>query len=319
MGTAAVIHHHAVMAQEVLTCLVHATPAVYVDCTLGGGGHARALLEASAPGSLVIGIDRDPECIAAARQWGQAWGRRFTTLQGDFRHLARLLEQVGHTQVDSLLFDLGVSSHQLDTPRRGFSFRLDGPLDMRMDMTQELTACQLIQQASQEELRTILATLGEERWAQRIAQAIVQTRQHTPFTHTTQLADIVARAIPRAAWPPRLHPATRTFLALRMAVNDELAALAQVLPQAIQVLRSGGRLGIIAFHSLEDRQVKQFFQQEARGCLCPPQMLGCVCGHKPQLRLWRRKPLSPLPEEMHTNPRSRSARLRVAEKLEVEE
>lgn len=320
MGTAPVIHHHSVMAQEVLAHLVHATPAVYVDCTLGGGGHTRALLEASMPGSVVIGMDRDPECIAAARQWGEVWGaKRFVALQGDFRHLAGLLEQAGYARVDSLLFDLGVSSHQLDTARRGFSFRLDGPLDMRMDMTQEYTACRLIQQAAQEDLRTILARLGEERWAQRIAQAIVQARQHTPITHTTQLADIVARAIPRAAWPPRIHPATRTFLALRMAVNDELAALAQALPQAVRVLRPGGRLGVIAFHSLEDRQVKQFFQQEARACLCPPQVLRCVCGHTPRLQLLRRKPLCPMPEELQTNPRSRSARLRVAEKLEVEE
>ena len=320
MGTAPVIHHHAVMAQEVLAHLVHATPAVYVDCTLGSGGHTRALLEASTPGSMVIGIDRDPECIAAARQWGETWGtKRFTAIEGDFRYLASLLEQAGYTQVDSLLLDLGVSSHQLDTARRGFSFRLDGPLDMRMDMTQKHTACTLIQQASREDLQTILATLGEERWAQRIAQAIVQARQHTPITHTTQLAEIVARAIPRAAWPSRIHPATRTFLALRMAVNDELAALAQALPQAVHILRPGGRLGVIAFHSLEDRQVKQFFQQEARRCLCPPHVLRCVCGHKPQLQLLRRKPLGPMPEELQANPRSRSARLRVAEKLAIEE
>jgi 16S rRNA (cytosine1402-N4)-methyltransferase len=319
MGTAPVIHHQSVMTQEVLSALVHTTPAVYVDCTLGGGGHAQALLAASAPKSIVIGIDRDPECIAAARQWGSSWGERFVALHGDFRHLARLLSQAGYAQVDSLLLDLGVSSFQLDTAARGFSFRLHGPLDMRMDMRQEQTASRLIQQASLAELQTLLSSLGEERWAGRIAQAIVQARQHAPITHTTQLADLVARAIPRFAWPPRIHPATRTFLALRMAINEELPALAQVLPQAMQVLRCRGRIGVIAFHSLEDRQVKHFFQQEARGCLCPPQVLRCVCGHRPQLRLLHRKPLIPTPDEVQANPRSRSARLRLAEKLQGEE
>lgn len=319
MGTAPVIHHQSVMAQEVLSSLVQTTSAVYVDCTLGGGGHSRALLAATAPGSVVIGLDRDPECIAAARQWGEAWGERFVALHGDFRYLARLLEQIGYRQVDGLLFDLGVSSYQLDTATRGFSFRLDGPLDMRMDMTQEQTACMVIQQASLLELQTILHTLGEERWAKRIAQAIVQARQQAPLTRTTQLADIVARAIPRSAWPPHIHPATRTFLALRLATNDELPALIQALPQAVEILRPGGRMAVIAFHSLEDRHVKHCFQQEARGCLCPSQVMRCVCGHKPRLKLLRRKALLPTQDEIQRNPRSRSARLRVAEKLAVEE
>ena len=293
MGAAPVIQHCAVMEHEVCALLLHDRPAIYVDCTLGGGGHTRALLHASPPASVVVGIDRDPACIAAA-----------------------LLAQLSYAQVDGILFDLGVSSYQLDTPARGFSFRLDGPLDMRMDTTQAYTAEALVNQAPLEQLDTILHTLGEERWARRIAQAIVRERQHTPITHTGQLAELVARTIPRAAWPPHIHPATRVFLALRMAVNDELPALVAALPQAVTALRPGGRLGVIAFHSGEDQHVKTFLRQEARGCVCPPRIPQCICGHQPQLRLVTRKPLTPTPDEIRDNPRSRSARLRVAAKLD---
>src|SRR5215468_3911621 len=319
MAAVPTIEHRAVMEHEVCALLVHTRPAVYVDCTLGGGGHTRALLHASAPESVVLGIDRDLACITAARQWGSAWGARFLPVHGDFRNLATLLAQLGYAQVDGILFDLGVSSYQLDTASRGFSFRLDGPLDMRMDTTQASTAEVLVNQAPAEHLQAIFRTLGEERWAKRIARAIVTERQRAPITRTGHLAALVAQVIPRAAWPSHLHPATRVFMALRMAVNDELPALAAALPQAVAALRPGGRLAVLAFHSGEDQLVKTFMRQEARGCVCPPQLPQCVCGRRPRLRLITRKPLAPSVDEIQDNPRSRSARLRVAEKVSREE
>lgn len=315
MGVAPIIQHRAVLEHEIVLLLRHDRAAIYVDCTLGGGGHTRAILQASVEPSVVIGVDRDPHCVAAAQEWGRAWDGRCLPVHGNFRHLASLLAALGYPQVDSILFDLGVSSYQLDTAARGFSFRLDGPLDMRMDTTQAYTAEALINQAPVDHLQTLFRTLGEERWAGRVARAIVTERQRTPITRTSHLADLVARTIPRAAWPPHLHPATRIFMALRMAVNDEVAALAAALPQAVAALRPGGRLGVVAFHSGEDHHVKMFLRQEARGCLCPPQLPQCVCGQQPRLRLITRKPRVPSAEEVHDNPRSRSARLRVAEKL----
>src|SRR5262245_28652883 len=319
MGAAPTIQHRAVMERDMCALLLHDRPAICVDCTLGGGGHARALLDASLTPSVVIGLDRDAHCIAAAQQWGTPWGARFVPVQGDFRDLTMLLAQLGYAQVDGILFDLGVSSYQLDTASRGFSFRLDGPLDMRMDTTQAYTAEALVNQAPAEHLQAIFRTLGEERWAKRIARVIVTERRRTPITRTGHLAELVARAIPRAAWPSHIHPATRVFMALRMTVNDELSALAAALPQAVAALRPGGRLGVIAFHSGEVLLVKTFMRQEARGCVCPPQLPQCVCGQWPRLRLITRKPLVPSVDETQDNPRSRSARLRVAEKLSSEE
>jgi 16S rRNA (cytosine1402-N4)-methyltransferase len=311
--------HCPAMEQMVLRMLLHEKPAVYVDCTLGGGGHARALLSTSTEGSVVLGIDRDPACVTAAQKWGSPWSEYFHPIYGNFRTLTVLLTTLGYPQVDSILLDLGVSSYQLDTASRGFSFQYEGPLDMRMDTMQEMTATSLVNHASVDELRNILHEFGEERWATRIARAIVAERVQAPITTTRRLAALVARTIPRAAWPTDIHPATRVFQGLRIAVNDELQALCEVLPQAVQALRPGGRLGVIAFHSLEDRQVKQFFLQEARGCTCPPRWPQCMCGQQPRLKLLTRKPLRPTPQEMQDNPRSRSARFRVAEKLDVEE
>jgi 16S rRNA (cytosine1402-N4)-methyltransferase len=307
------------MEHEVVRMLVGDTSGLYVDCTLGAGGHTRMLLQATPAPRMVIGIDRDADCIAAARQWGTVWGDRLLPVHGDFRHLGQLLRKLEKPHVDGIVFDLGVSSYQLDTASRGFSFRLDGPLDMRMDPTQQLTACALVNHASVEELRTVFRTFGEERWATRIARAISDERRQTPIRGTKHLADLVARSIPRAAWPRDIHPATRVFQALRIAVNDELQALADALPQAVTALRPGGRLGVIAFHSLEDRLVKQFFVQEAKGCVCPPRLPQCVCGQRPRLKVVTRKPLVPSPQEVQDNPRSRSARLRVAEKCDGEE
>jgi 16S rRNA (cytosine1402-N4)-methyltransferase len=307
------------MEQTVLGMLLHEKPAIYVDCTLGGGGHARALLRASPEGSVVLGIDCDPACVTAAQKWGSPWSGYFHPIHGNFRTLTALLTTLGYPRVDSILFDLGVSSYQLDTALRGFSFQREGPLDMRMDTTQELTAASLLNQASVDELRNILHEFGEERWATRIAHAIVVERAQAPITTTHRLAALVARAIPRGAWPPDIHPATRVFQGLRIAVNDELQALREALPQAVQALRPGGRLGVVAFHSLEDRQVKQCFLQEARGCTCPPRWPQCRCGQLPRLKLLTRKPLRPTSQEVQDNRRSRSARFRVAERLDVEE
>ena len=277
------------------------------------------LLQASPAPRLVIGVDRDPHCVTAARQWGAVWGDRFLPVHEDFRNLEQLLIRFDEPRVDGIVFDLGVSSYQLDTASRGFSFRLDGPLDMRMDPTQQMTACALVNHASVEELDAMFRSFGEERWATRIARVIVDERRQAPIRGTKYLAELVAGSIPRAAWPRDIHPATRVFQALRIAVNDELQALAEALPQAVTALRPGGRIGVIAFHSLEDRLVKHFLVQEARGCVCPPRVPQCVCGRRPRLKVVTRKPLMPSPQEVRANPRSRSARLRVAEKLEAEE
>lgn len=317
-GVTSVLQHHPVMANEVCATLRRDRPGVYVDCTMGGGGHARALLQADTVAHTVIGIDRDPESVAAARQWGSSWPGRVVAVHGDFRHLTALLTTLGYERVDGILLDLGVSSYQLDTAERGFSFQHDGPLDMRMDPTQDDTAARLVNQAPADELYHIIRSLGEERWARRIVQAIVAERRHAPIVRTSHLAPLVAQAIPRSAWPQDKHPATRVFQALRIAVNGELRALDSVLPQAVIALNPGGRIAVIAYHSLEDRCAKRFFSQEARGCICPPRLPQCACGRRPRLKLVTRKPLRPCAEEVQRNRRSRSARLRVAERLAEE-
>lgn len=323
MDVTASTQHRPVMLQELLDWLLPSRPSgaldVVVDCTLGGGGHTRSFLQAELSPRVVISLDRDLDRVAAAQEWGRQWKGQFIPVHGDFRDLALHLANLGHVQVDAVMLDLGVSSYQLDTAARGFSFQKDGPLDMRMDTTQGQTASDLVNQASESELRTIFKTLGEERWAAKIARAVVAERQKSPITRTRALADLVARSIPRAAWPRDIHPATRVFQALRMSVNGELDALTAVLPQALAALRPGGRLGVLAFHSLEDRLVKRFMQQEAKGCVCPPRFPQCVCGRQPQLTLLTRRPQVPGEREVQVNPRSRSARLRVAEKRAVEE
>jgi 16S rRNA (cytosine1402-N4)-methyltransferase len=313
------IPHRPVMLETLLEWLVPAlgAPAILLDGTLGGGGHTRAFLQACPRTLRVIALDRDPACIAAAQEWGRAWGSRFVAVNGDFREMTTHLARLHTLQVDAILLDLGVSSYQLDTAERGFSFIHDGPLDMRMDTTQPVTAYQLVNESAVSDLQTLVRQFGEERWARRIARAIVSERQQQPIARTRTLADLVARTIPRAAWPSHIHPATRTFQALRIAVNGELEALQAALPQAVAALRPGGRLAVLAFHSLEDRIVKRFFQQEAKGCICPPTFPQCVCGRQPTLNILTRKPVGPTATEVQDNPRSRSARLRVGVKLEV--
>jgi 16S rRNA (cytosine1402-N4)-methyltransferase len=313
------IPHRPVLLEALLAWLspVLETPAILLDATLGGGGHTRAFLQSRSDTLRVIGLDRDPACIAAAQVWGKAWGTRFVAVHGDFRDMAAHLARLGTPQVDAILLDLGVSSYQLDTAERGFSFLHDGPLDMRMDTTQPVSAYQLVNEATALELQTLLRRFGEERWAGRIARAVVSERQQQPIARTRALAELVARTIPRGAWPHHIHPATRTFQALRIAVNGELEALQAALPQAVNALRPGGRLGVLAFHSLEDRLVKQFFQREAKGCTCPPTLPQCMCGRQPVLKVLTRKPVGPTAPEVADNPRSRSTRLRVVAKLEV--
>jgi 16S rRNA (cytosine1402-N4)-methyltransferase len=284
-----------------------------VDGTLGAGGHARGILEASAPDGRLLGLDLDPQALELARRSLGEFGERATLLQASYTSLGEQLIGLGWGQVDGILLDLGLSSMQLDTPERGFSFQYDAPLDMRFDPGGGLTAADLVNGLSETELADLIYRYGEERNARRAARAIVRAR---PLATTGELARVLAGATRggKAAHGRGLHPATRTFQALRIAVNGELAAVETVLPRAIQALRPGGRLAVIAFHSLEDRLVKQFLRRESIDCLCPPRQPECTWGHKASLRELTRKPVQPGEAEITANPRARSARLRAAEK-----
>jgi len=301
--------HIPVLYDQVLAGLQIRSGGRYIDATLGAGGHAAGILHASDPDGLLLGLDADPEAIPFARQVLHPFGDRARLQATNFRHLKSVAVALGFEHVDGILMDLGLSSRQLANAERGFSFSLDGPLDMRMDRSQGPTAADLVNHLPKAKLADLLWQYGEERYARRIAQAIVATR---PVTTSGQLANLVARTVGRRE---RIHPATRTFQALRIAVNDELAAVAEVLPQARDLLRPGGRLAVISFHSLEDRLVKRFYQQEAKDCLCPPEMPICVCQHQATLRTITRKPVRPTTEEIARNPRSRSAKMRIAERL----
>ncbi|MCE1224920.1 MAG: 16S rRNA (cytosine(1402)-N(4))-methyltransferase RsmH [Geobacteraceae bacterium] len=308
-------HHLSVLAQEVIEQLAPRPGGIYLDGTLGGGGHSELILEKIGPDGLLIGIDRDQSALAAASERLRRFGSSFKPLQGSFGDLAELLKREGINALDGLLLDLGVSSHQLDTDERGFSFRLDGPLDMRMDRTCGDSAADLLQECSEQKLEQIIKEFGEERWARKIAQRIVQVRQETPISTTLQLADLVAGTIPRRFHEDRIHPATRTFQGLRIAVNQELEQVQQGVTAGIAALKPGGRIAVISFHSLEDRIVKHLFREAATGCTCPPRMPYCVCNKKPHLRILTGRPIIAGAEETDRNPRARSAKLRVAEKL----
>jgi 16S rRNA (cytosine1402-N4)-methyltransferase len=303
------------MPAEVLEALAVKPGGVYVDCTVGGGGHARGILERSAPDGVLLGLDRDPEAIAAAGARLKPFGGRVILVQADFRDLARVAAGLGIAAADGVLYDLGVSSHQFDAPARGFTYREDAPLDMRMDPTGGVTAADLVNTLPQDELARIIRQYGEERWAGRIAAFIVDERKRRPVRTTGQLVEIIKRAVPAGARRQGPHPARRTFQALRIAVNTELDALAASLRQAVDLLRPGGRLCVIAYHSLEDRIVKETFREMAATCVCPPGLPVCRCGRRPQLRVLSGRAQRPSPAEVAANPRSRSARLRAAEKL----
>ena len=315
MVPASTFRHVSVLADEVLALLAPRPGGLYLDGTLGGGGHARLLLEASAPDGRLIGLDRDPAALLAAAARLEPFAARMTLCRGSFADLAEHLAVLGIDQVDGILLDLGVSSHQLDTPERGFSFREDGPLDMRMDPAQTLTAAGLLADAGVQELQRIFREYGEERWAGRIAREIVRVRATTPLTTTRQLAELVAGAVPGGQVPQRIHPATRVFQALRIAVNNELGALQRGLAAALKCLRPGGRLAVISFHSLEDRIVKQGFRAAAVTCTCPPRLPVCVCDHRPAVKILTPRGVRPAAAEINANPRSRSAVLRAVERL----
>jgi 16S rRNA (cytosine1402-N4)-methyltransferase len=287
---------------------------LYVDGTLGAGGHAWGILDGSSPDGRLLGLDVDPQALSLAREKLAPFGERAILVQASYTTLAEQLDRLGWQEVDGILLDLGVSSMQLDTPERGFSFLTDAPLDMRFDPLNPRTAAQLVNELVERELAEVLFKYGEERNARQVARAIIRAR---PLSTTRQLAEVVARVTSGGA----IHPATRTFQALRIAVNQELEKLEAVLPLAVSALarpaegRPAGRLAVIAFHSLEDRLVKQYFRREGRDCLCPPRQPICTCGHQATLRELVRQPIRPQEEEIKDNPRARSARLRIVERL----
>ncbi len=308
--------HIPVLLDEVLALLAIAPGAVIVDATVGAGGHAAALLEAAGPEGRLLGIDRDPDALAIARERLAGFGDRVMLVQGCSDRMAALAAAAGITTADAILMDLGVSSMHLDRAVRGFSFVHDGPLDMRMDPTDAgPTAADLVNTLDEDELADLIRRYGEDRHARRIARQIVQER---PFYRTGELAAAIAAAL---TFPRRekIHPATRTFQALRIAVNDELGMLERALPQAVELLRPGGRLAVISFHSLEDRIVKRFFRRESMDCICPPGQPVCTCSHRAAVRLVTRRPVTATAAEVAANPRSRSAKLRVVEKLQADE
>lgn len=308
--------HETVLLEEAVEALRPRPGGVYVDATLGGGGHTARLLERSAPGGAVIAFDQDETAIAHAEPLKRQYPGRLTLVKANFAEMEERLRALGVTAVDGVLFDLGVSSPQFDLPERGFSYWHEGPLDMRMDRHQPLTAREIVNEWDEQELARIIREYGEERFATAIARAIARARSKKPIETTTELAEIVKSAIPAAARRSGPHPARRTFQAIRIAVNDELGALERGMEAAFRALRPGGRLSVITFHSLEDRAVKRLFQTWAQGCICPPEFPVCQCGRKPLGRMVSRKPVTPSSEELERNPRARSAKLRAFEKLD---
>lgn len=308
--------HRPVLSQEVVHLLGPRPGGVVVDGTVGLGGHAEALLQAES-GVTVIGIDRDEEALRHAANRLSPFGERVRLIHGNYRDCVEILETLGMGKIDGFLLDLGLSSLQLNTANRGFSFRLDGPLDMRMDITEGVTAAELVNHSSEEELVCILRDYGEERFARRIVRAILAARAKESLETTGRLAEIVYSAIPRKFHSKTIHPATRTFQALRIAVNEELANLKEGLEAGFQAIAPGGVIAVISFHSLEDRIVKGFFRYKALSCTCPPDFPICVCDKKVEMEILTRKPIRSSPEEVTKNPRARSAKVRAARKLDV--
>lgn len=310
--------HIPVLLNEVLEHLAPRPGGIYVDGTVGMGGHARAILERIGPAGLLVGIDRDPEALQGAWENLAAYRDQIVLIRENFANVERVLERLGIPAADGFLFDLGVSSLQLDTGERGFSYWRDAPLDMRMDPRQKTTAYHLVNGLSEDELAQVLFEYGEERWARRIARFIVEERRRRRIETTGQLVDLVKAAIPAAARRAGPHPARRTFQALRIAVNDELNAAARALTAAVERTRPGGRVCVIAFHSLEDRAVKQAFRRLSGACTCPPGLPACGCGARALVRVLTSRAVTPGQREIAANPRARSARLRVAERLGVD-
>ena len=305
--------HVSVLLHECIENLNIRPDGIYVDGTLGMGGHSEQIAARLTTGKL-IGIDRDETAIERAGARLAPFGDRVQLVHGNFRDAAAILDRLGIDAVDGMLFDLGVSSPQLDESERGFSYMHDAPLDMRMDATEGLSAWNVVNEWPEGELKRILYEYGEERYAPRIAGAIVRARAQQPIATTMELVDVIRSAMPSAALREKQHPAKRSFQAIRIAVNDELGELPPMLDAAEKNLKPGGRLAVITFHSLEDRIVKKKLQELAQGCICPPEFPVCVCGRKPKVKLITRKPIVSGEEELAENPRARSAKLRVAEK-----
>ncbi|MBQ2698091.1 MAG: 16S rRNA (cytosine(1402)-N(4))-methyltransferase RsmH [Clostridia bacterium] len=306
--------HISVLLHEAVEALAIRPGGIYVDGTMGGGGHSSEIVRRLLTGRL-IGIDKDDYAHMRARERLKDHLDKVTFVRDDFSNLIAVLDRLQIPEIDGLLLDLGVSSFQLDDAARGFSYAKEAPLDMRMDRSSSLTAEELVNTRSAEELADILFRFGEERHARRLAAAIVRRREQAPIRTTTELAELIASAMPGASRREAQHPARRTFQALRIAVNGELDILENALRDAVSRLSAGGRLAVITFHSLEDRIVKETFADLARGCTCPPDFPVCVCGNRPTVALTPKKPISPSEEEIAANPRSRSARLRVCERL----
>lgn len=304
--------HEPVMLRESLAALNVRPGGRYVDCTVNGGGHAAAILDAASPGGSLLGIDEDEDVLEMTRgRLTDRFGGTIALVRGNFRNVDSICRERGFEPVNGIIFDLGLSSHQLASSTRGFSFRIDSPLDMRFGPDQETTASYWVNEASEEDLADLIWRFGEERESRKIARSIVRSR---PLETTTQLAKAVEQAVGRRPGS-QSHPATKTFQALRIAVNQELASLVEALPRAHGLLGFGSRLVVISYHSLEDRIVKQYIARESRDCICPPEQLVCICGHKATLKPITRGVVTPSLDEVAANPRSRSAKLRAAERL----
>ncbi len=301
--------HTPVLLKETIEALDVQDGGRYIDCTVGGGGHTAAILESSSPGGQLLGIDADPEAVKTARARLEAFGKSVLILNDNFVNLEAICIKHDFMPVHGILFDLGLSSLQLNGGGRGFSFQHDTPLDMRFNPEQRVSAADIVNTSSEAELAYIIRTYGEESCGYRIARRIVRER---PLKTTAELARVIEQVVPRKG---KIHPATKTFQALRIAVNHELENLEAALKQAVRLLGFEGRLVVISYHSLEDRIVKRFMQQESKGCICPPGTPSCICKHSPSIKLVSRKVIVPSPEEVKRNPRSRSARLRVAERI----
>lgn len=307
--------HYSVLLGESVDGLSVKPDGIYVDCTLGGGGHSEAIASKLTQGGRLIAIDQDSAAIAASKIRLAPYLDRIEFVRNNFRNVGEVLDGLGIDKIDGAVIDLGVSSYQLDTPERGFSYMHDAPLDMRMDPDAKFSAYDVVNSYSEEQLKKIIFDYSEERFAPRIAARICAARESKPIETTYELVEIVKSAIPAKAREDGPHPAKRTFQAIRIEVNSELSIIEPTLNALIYALREGGRLSVITFHSLEDRIVKQTFKQATGGCTCPPGFPVCVCGNKPKLKVITGKPILPSERELDENPRSRSAKLRIAEKL----
>ncbi|MGO0062072.1 16S rRNA (cytosine(1402)-N(4))-methyltransferase RsmH [Brevibacillus fluminis] len=308
-------HHITVLKEEAVQGLNIRPDGIYVDCTLGGAGHSASIASQLGEGGRLIANDQDETALANAREKLASYGDRVTLVKSNFRHVKQVIEDLGLPGVDGVLFDLGVSSPQLDVGERGFSYNEDALLDMRMDLQAPLTAHDIVNEWDEAEIARIIWEYGEEKFSRKIARKIIQEREKAPIETTGQLVEIIKEAIPAPARRTGPHPAKRTFQAIRIAVNDELAAFEEAVADAVAILNPRGRVSVITFHSLEDRICKQVFQRLAQGCICPPDFPQCGCGRIPVIKLITRKPIVPSESELEMNPRSRSAKLRVAEKV----